>query len=175
MMKIRSLLAVLTLTFVAGTTVFAADDEQQQVVLNETVNFSFGRVWDAMQTAMKTFGCGDPQQARVIEPQDENSWSKGVYVSDFCMIVQGEDSTRTVMERYGELPRIRGGIWITGRIQYKISVKEIARNQTTITLKAELSGFEEFITNQVYFWVSNGELERKMMADIIALANKPTE
>jgi hypothetical protein len=174
-MMIRSLLAMLAMTIVAGTSVLAVDDDAQPVVLTETVNYSFGRVWDAMQTAMASFGCGDPQQSRIIEPQDENSWSKGVYVSDFCMIVQGEDSTRTVMERYGELPRIRGGIWITGRIQYKISIKEIARNQTTITLKAELSGFEEFITNQVYFWVSNGELERKMMADIIALTNKPAE
>ncbi|NQW30638.1 MAG: hypothetical protein HQ472_09005 [Ignavibacteria bacterium] len=145
-----------------------AGDEPEQLVLQETVQASFGKAWDAVKQCMTNFGCPKPQTEKIIEPDDPTGFYRGIYVSDFCMIVLGEDSTRDKMEEYGELPRVRGGIWISGRIQYKINVKEEGIRNTKITLKAELSGFEEFITNQIYFWASNGKLEKEMMAKIVA-------
>ncbi len=149
-----------------------AGDEVEQLVLQETVDASFGKVWDAVKQCTGDFGCPKPQTEKIIEPDDPTGFYRGIYVTDFCMVVTGEDSTRDVMERYGELPRVRGGIWISGRIQYKINVKEEGIRKTKITLKAELSGFEEFITNQIYFWTSNGLLEREMMAKIVATVQK---
>ena len=166
-MRHISIIAI-TVVFIAGSLTAKAGDETEPVILKDTVNVSFGKVWEAVKSAMTEFGCQKPQTEKVIEPEDEVGFYTGVYVSDFCMIVTGEDSTRVVMERYGELPRVRGGIWITGRIQYKINVKEFGIRQTAIVLRAELSGFEEFITNKVYFWTSNGILERDMMAKILA-------
>lgn len=152
-----------------------ADEQPEQIVLTQTVNASFGKVWDAIKEAMTEFGCPKPQTDKVIEPVEETGFYKGVYVSDFCIIVTGEDSTRDKMEQYGEIPRVRGGIWITGRVQYKVNVKEEGVRNTKITLRAELSGFEEFITNQVYFWTSNGILEKKMMENIIAKIQSKTD
>lgn len=149
-----------------------AGDEVEQLVLQETVDASFGKVWDAVKQCMGDFGCPKPQTEKIIEPDDPTGFYRGIYVTDFCMVVTGEDSTRDVMEQYGELPRVRGGIWISGRIQYKINVKEEGIRNTKITLKAELSGFEEFITNQIYFWTSNGLLEKEMMAKIVATVQK---
>ena len=148
--------------------------DAQQVILNENVEASFGKVWDAIKKVMETQKCGKAQTEKIIEPDEEGGLYKGLYVSDYCILAVGEDSTRAIMEQYGELPRIRGGLWINGRVQYKINVKEEGRKNTKITLRAELSGFEEFITNQTYFWVSNGDLERKAMADILTLVKQVT-
>lgn len=164
-------ICVLALT-VAFSTVKAGEPEQ--VVLTENVEASFGKVWDAIKTVMSSQKCGKPQTEKIIEPDEEGGLYKGLYISDYCILAVGEDSTRAIMEQYGELPRIRGGLWINGRVQYKINVKEEGRKNTKITLRAELSGFEEFITNQTYFWVSNGDLERKSMADILAIVKSVT-
>ncbi len=149
--------------FALSTSNVCAGDEQEPVVLKEEVNASFGKVWDAVKEAMQEFGCPKPQQEKVTEPVEETGFYKGLYVSDYCVIASGEDSTREKMEEFGELPRIRGGIWISGRIQFRVNVTELGIRQTRIILKAELSGFEEFITNQVHFWTSNGILEKRMM------------
>ncbi len=164
--SVRILLACFLMVF-ATTFMVAADDEPQPVVLTETVPASFGKVWTSIKEVMTEFGCPKPQTEKVTEPIEETGLYKGLYISDYCILAQGEDSTRDKMEVFGELPRIRGGIWITGRVQYRINVKEESARNTKIILKAELSGFEEFITNQVHFWVSNGVLEKRMMDLII--------
>jgi len=148
----------------------AVGDEQEQIVLEETLDVSFGRAWAGVKKAMEMKGCSKPEVEKVIEPAEEGGQYKGLYKSDYCILVTGEDSTKTVMERYGELPRIRMGIWTTGRIKYYINVKELENRKAKVTLKAQLSGYEEYITSQVYFWNSNGILEREMMALIIKMA-----
>lgn len=167
-LSVLMLVAVLAVCIVPETK--AGDAEQ--VVLNETLDGSFGKVWRAVKRSMEVHSCGKPQTEKVIEPSEEGGLYKGIYISDFCILATGEDTTRDVMERYGDIPRIRGGMWISGRIQYKINIREEAQNKTKITLKAELSGFEEFITNQVHFWTSNGVLERAMMAAIVKYSNE---
>lgn len=168
---IRILALALVVMSVAALQPATAQDEQQQVILKETVTASFGKVWDAIKSSMAEQGCGKAQTDKIIEPAEETGFYKGVYISDFCMLATGEDTTKKYMEQFGRMPKIRGAIWITGRVQYKINVKEEGVRQTTITLRTELSGFEEFITNQVYFWTSNGILEKKMMDAILAKVN----
>lgn len=163
---LRSLLA-LGLVAMLATPAHAQDDQQQAITVTETVNGSFGAVWAAVKRTMDVYSCGKPQQEKVTEPAEVDGFYKGLYVSDFCILKTGEDSTKKVMEEYGKIPRIRGGIWITGRVQFKISVREEERGKSKVVVKAELSGFEEFITNAVHFWNSNGVLERRAMDLII--------
>jgi len=165
-MYLKSVAVVLG--FVCLSVLAKAGDEPQQVILTEEVPASFGKVWDAIKTCMDALGCAKPQVEKITEPAEEGGFYTGVYVSDFCVIAKGEDTTKKYMEQFGEIPRIRSGIWIAGRIQYKINVKETGVRETKIILRAELSGFEEFITNHVYFWTSNGILEHRMMDAILA-------
>ena len=113
------LIAGLVLAFTAPA---KSADDQPQVILRDTVSASFGKVWNAVKECMDERGCGKPQTEKIIEPEDEVGFYKGIYVSDFCMMATGEDTTKDHMEQWGRVPRVRGGIWITGRIQYKINI-----------------------------------------------------
>lgn len=161
MNRIRCIALALVLVAAA---VPALAQQTEQLVLDEVVSGSFGKVWAAVQRAMDENKCGKPQNLKVIEPEDVDGFYRGIYVSDYCVLASGEETTEDEMEKFGILPRIRNGVWVNGRIQYRLNVREERRNETRIILKAELSGFEEYITNQMHFWNSNGDLERKMMA-----------
>ena len=149
-----------------------AQDEPQPIVLTETVQGRFGTVWESLKTAIEEFGCPKPQVIKLIEPAEEGGLYKGQYVSDYCVLAQGEDTTKATIQKYSDVPRIRGGIWVTCRVQYKINVREEEGGITKIILRAEMSGFEEFITAANHFWVSNGILERQMMETIMAKVKK---
>jgi hypothetical protein len=149
-----------------------AQDEPQPVVLTETVQGRFGTVWESLKNAIEEFGCPKPQVIKVIEPAEEGGLYKGQYVSDYCVLAEGEDTTKATIQKYSDVPRIRGGIWVTCRVQYKINVREEEGGITKIILRAEMSGFEEFITAANHFWVSNGILERQMMETIMAKVKK---
>lgn len=165
-------LALTLLAAVCFSVSLSAQDEPQPVVLTETVQGRFGTVWESIKSAIEEFGCPKPQVIKVIEPAEEGGLYKGQYVSDYCVLSQGEDTTKATIEKYSEVPRIRGGIWVTCRVQYKINVKEEEGGVTKIILRAEMSGFEEFITAANHFWVSNGVLEKQMMNTIIAKIKK---
>ena len=149
-----------------------AQDEPQPVVLTETVQGRFGTVWESLKTAIEEFGCPKPQVIKLIEPAEEGGLYKGQYVSDYCVLAEGEDTTKATIQKYSDVPRIRGGIWVTCRVQYKINVREEEGGITKIILRAEMSGFEEFITAANHFWVSNGIRERQMMETILAKVKK---
>ncbi len=163
-------LTLLAIVSLSGTLI--AQDEQQPVVLNETVQARFGTVWEALKTSIEEFGCPKPQVIKVIEPAEEGGLYKGQFVSDYCLLAAGEDTTKSTIEKYSDVPRIRGGIWVTCRVQYKVNVKEEDGGVTKIILRAEMSGFEEFITAANHFWVSNGVLERQMMDTILGKIKK---
>jgi hypothetical protein len=160
---------LLVLALMLGTvTLSTAQEVPEQIVITQTFDASFGKVWAALKKSMDAAACGKAQQEKVIEPAEEGGLYKGIYVTDYCLIVEGEDSSKIKMEPYGQAPRIRGGMWISGRVQYKVNVKEVSAKKVKVILRAELSGFEEFITNQVFFWPSNGILEKRMMDAITA-------
>ncbi len=165
-------LAIAMCALILGTAQMTAQDEQQPVVLTETVQASFGTVWFAVKESIEQAGCKSPQEPKVSEPGDAGGLYKGWYNSDFCILAEGEDTTKATIQKYSDVPRIRGGIWVTCRVQYKINVKEEDGGVTKIILRAEMSGFEEFITAANHFWVSNGILERDMMASIMSKIKK---
>ncbi|MCX6140498.1 MAG: hypothetical protein NTX15_06700 [Candidatus Kapabacteria bacterium] len=164
----KNILVLLIMSMMTVSIAYAAPgDEPEQVIVSESVKGSFGKVWRAIKHSMEVFGCPKPQIEKIIEPTEEGGLYKGQYVSDYCILAEGDDSTKDVIEKYSSVPRIRGGIWVTCRVQYKVNVKEEENGMTKVILRAEMSGFEEFITGANHFWVSNGDLERRMMSMIL--------
>ncbi len=133
----------------------------------------FPEVWRAVKQAMTERGC-QLEYERSVE--DTAGLLSGILRTEYCVLVQGEDSTRAVMERYSvQLPRIRGARWMNGRVQYTARLRELDTNGVELRLTAELSGMEGYITNRVHFWASNGVLERQLLQRIGELLGLPPE
>jgi len=168
-------LSMLVVAVVGASPISAQEATQEAITLTETVPTTFGKVWRAIKRSMEEVACPKTQVEKIIEPMEDGGLYKGQYFSEFCVLAQGEDSTKNVIKRYSEIPRIRGGIWTTFRIQYKLNLKEEEGNKTRIILRAQCSGYEEFITQETHFWNSNGVLEREMMARLLANIKKEVE
>lgn len=171
----RRILSIVTFLVLACAVTNAQDETQEPVTLTETVPTTFGKVWRAVKKSMEQVGCTKAQVENKTEPSEEGGLYKGQYFSDFCVLAQGTDSTKDVIKRYSDIPRIRGGIWSTFRIQYKFSLREEEGNKTKIILRAQCSGFEEFITQETHFWNSNGILEKQMLERLLANIKKEIE
>lgn len=129
-------------------------------------NEAFETVWLAIKKSLEDIGC---MLSYEKYQQDTNGLFRGTIKSDFCVFSMGKDTTFKVLKRFSyEMPLIRGGIWINGRIQYTFRVIENEDGSIYLSFKGQLSGFEEFVTHQVHFWKSNGYLETKMLERIKA-------
>lgn len=169
----KHIIIALTLAgVVCASPLQAQEQTQEAITLTETVPTTFGKVWRAIKRSMDEVSCPKTQVEKIIEPMEDGGLYKGQYFSEFCVLAQGADSTKDVIKRFSEIPRIRGGIWTTFRIQYKFNLKEEEGNKTKIILRAQCSGYEEFITQETHFWNSNGNLEREMMARLLANIKK---
>jgi len=103
---------------------------------------------------------------QVYSPTPEGLY-KGIIKSDFCLFTQGKDTTYDLLKKYSkDIPFIRGGVWINGRMQYKIRLTENQDGTVHMEMESEMSGFEEYITYQVHFWKSNGQLEHQFLGRI---------
>ncbi len=130
----------------------------------ETFNESFDVVWRAIKKSLDDISCMISYEKY---QQDDEGYFSGTLKSDFCVFSMGKDTTFKVLKRYSyEMPLIRGGIWINGRIQYTFKVKENKDGTVYLSFTGRLSGFEDFVTHQVHFWKSNGILETKMLESI---------
>lgn len=122
----------------------------------------FQDVWNSIKKSLEDCGCMVEQESKT---QESTGLFKGSIRSDMCVFTQGLDSTLEELKRFSlHLPIIPGAKWANGRLQYKFSIKESAENKTTLVLRTEMSGFEDYVTAQVHFWKSNGLLEMKMLA-----------
>jgi hypothetical protein len=167
---------ILAATIMLGISPALAQEEiQEAITLTETVPTTFGKVWRAIKKSMEEVSCTKTQVEKIIEPMEDGGLYKGQYFSEFCVLAQGADSTKDVIKRFSVIPRIRGGIWTTFRIQYKFNLKEEEGNKTKIVLRAQCSGYEEFITQETHFWNSNGNLEKEMMARLLVNIKKEIE
>ncbi|MCX7908232.1 MAG: hypothetical protein N2560_01760 [Ignavibacteria bacterium] len=130
----------------------------------ETFNEPFDVVWRAIKKSLDDIGCMISYEKY---QQDDEGFLAGTLKSDFCVFAMGKDTTFQALKRYSyEMPLIRGGIWINGRINYTFRVKENKDGTVHLSFTARLSGFEDFVTHQVHFWKSNGILETKMLERI---------
>ena len=133
-------------------------------------DFFFDEVWNATIEAVEATNCFVAQKS---SRQDDEGFYKGKVVSDFCVLAStdmGEDvDVYDTLKFYSvQVPVIRGGVWKNGRIQYKIIIKENEDETVRLLIKSELSGLEEYVTNEVHFWESSGWLEHFLLEDIKA-------
>jgi hypothetical protein len=121
----------------------------------------FEDLWNAVVTSLSEQGC---ELMTKVQKTNEEGFLKGVMKSEFCVFVN-DNTTFDALKLYSvKMPVIRGGIWMNGRIQYKIILEEINEGEgTAITISGELSGSEENVTNEVHFWASNGWFETDLL------------
>lgn len=128
-------------------------------------DYYFDEVWNATLQAIDELGC---QIATKSNAQDDEGFFKGKIVSDFCVFAMKEknDEVMDSLMKYSyDLPFIRAGKWDSGRIQYKIIIKE-KEDSVEFLLKGEMSGREGYVTNEVHFWKSNGYFEHFLVERI---------
>lgn len=99
--------------------------------------------------------------------QTDEGLYKGKVKSDICVLIDNIDSTYDVLQQFSlDMPIIRGGVWQNGGIQYSFIIKEQKDGKVLVTLKAEMDGFEEYVTYQRHYWESNGYLETVMLESL---------
>ena len=130
-------------------------------VLTEKFNKPFPVVWKTIKKILADKGCLLEADKQNFDEKTETY--KGNIRSEACVFASGEDTARDVMMRYGKVPMIRGGVWVSGRAQYNFSVKDMPDKTVQVVLTVELSGNEDYITHQVHFWNSNGILDNEIM------------
>jgi hypothetical protein len=164
----RTVIATLIMTMLVSVLpVLAQDPEPEPIILIELTSASIVKVYRTIEKTMAEVGCPKPQAYTEPDPTLEQGSLKGKWVSEYCMLQEGTDSVKAYIKKYSEVPRIRGGIWTTCRVQYTFNLKEVEDGKTKIILRAQMSGYEEFITQATHFWPSNGVLEREMMARLL--------
>lgn len=138
-------------------------------------NVDFEKAWNAVLKSIESIGC---QTTKKSTKATEDGSMKGIIHSDFCLFVTQCDTIVDVLMKYSaesagkysktvkSMPFIRGGVWTTGRMQYKFVILEKGQGKIVIELKGELSGHEPKVTQEVQFWDSNGILETQMMESI---------
>ncbi len=150
-----------------------AQKQDSLVVLRDTFARPFPVVWRAIKQIIDEQHCGIESEKQSFDEQTE--MYRGNIRSAPCVLASGEDSTYDVLKRYGRVPIIRGGVWISGRIQYNFNVKDLPDKKVQVVLTAELSGFEAYVTHLSHAWNANGILERKLMQRLRDVLAKPKE
>lgn len=164
----RTIIAVLSMACVLmAVPVMAQDPEPEPIILTEFTTASILKVYNTIKVTMAEVGCPKAQAYTEPDPTLESGNLKGKWVTEYCMLQEATDSVKAYIKRYSEVPRIRGGIWTTCRVQYTFNLKEVEDGKTKIILRAQMSGYEEFITQATHFWPSNGTLEREMMTRLL--------
>ena len=121
----------------------------------------FEIVWNSVKKSLEDLGCMIATEN--YKASDEGLY-KGIIKSDFCVFTAGKDTTFKTLTKYSyDLPVIRGGIWLNGRMQYTFIVKEEAGGGVYLQVKGEMSGYEDFVTHEVHFWKSNGMFETRVV------------
>jgi len=160
---IRLLQFVIVLMALGSVSAFAQFDytPDTTMILREKFTKPFPTVWKTIKRLITEESCAVESEKQSFDEKTE--MYKGNLRSETCILMSGEDSTRDVMMKYGKVPMIRGGVWVSGRIQYNFSIKDMPDKTVQVVLTVELSGREDYITSMVHFWSSNGILETKMM------------
>lgn len=123
----------------------------------ENYQTNFDEVWNAVQKFIEEQKC-DIETNRIRE--NDIGKQRGVCKSTLCIFAHGKDSTFRLIQRYAlNPPFIRGGVWTSGRAQYRFIVNDLGEDNVNVVLTTELSGFEEHATFKTHFFNSNGLLE----------------
>ena len=125
-----------------------------------TFTESFDLVTKAVTAVLEDIQCLTTQN---VLKTDKDGFNRQIIKSDFCVFVEGDSTFEKLKIFSKEMPFIRGGTWKNGRMQYSFVITEQADGSTYLLLKGNLSGFENYVTNKVHFWESNGQLEQVIL------------
>lgn len=172
---------IIVATLLIATIIFGAADvsAQGKKVIKENLKVEFPTLLKAVKKTMADMGCR-------IEVEKTEQGSDNLYKSnirtEFYIFATGLDTTTDVAERYSyegdgceNFPFIRGGEFVSARIQYKMFLKEKDDNSVDFRLEGELSGFEQWVTHKVHFWCSNGILEQEFFNRVKANLGMPVQ
>jgi hypothetical protein len=150
---------------------------QGKKIIKENLKVEFPTMLKATKKALSDMGCR-------IEVEKTEQGSDNLYKSnirtEFYIFATGLDTTKDVAERYScegdsceNFPFIRGGEFVSARIQYKMFLREKEDNSVDFRLEGELSGYEQWVTHKVHFWDSNGILETEFFNRVKANLGLP--
>ncbi|GAB5465409.1 MAG: hypothetical protein Kapaf2KO_08450 [Candidatus Kapaibacteriales bacterium] len=123
---------------------------------------------DVFNAVTNTLNEQDCRSAVSKQTQDDDGFFKGVIKSDYCVFAEGTDDLYDKLENYSlKIPKIRGGIWETGRVKYTFIIREQEDGSSNLLIKGEISGFERNITETIHFWESNGNFEAAFLDSVI--------
>lgn len=151
------------LTFLFNINLFAQEEEEIPEKLKyvrekyeETFQADFDKVWNSVLKFVEEKNCGiESQKVR----QNDAGKQRGICKTALCVFASGTDSTFNKIQEYGlNPPFIRGGVWTSGRIQYRFIVEDLGSG-IHVEIRSELSGFEEHATFKAHFFDTNGLLE----------------
>lgn len=122
-----------------------------------TYKANFEIVWNSVKETL------DEMKCHYLSPSfrvDSAGFYIGSITTEDWVFSEGTDSTFELINRYGlDVPQIPGAIWITGRLAFKIRIRQIDDQTIFISFKTKMSGREDSSTQQVHYWKSNGLLE----------------
>ena len=171
---IKLLLTLVVLNLVSNTA-FAQEEPEldplrfYRAKYDLTFTESFDVVKDAVTAVLEDIQCLTTQN---VLKTDKDGFNRQIIKSDFCVFVEGDSTFEKLRFFSKEMPFIRGGTWKNGRMQYNFVVTEQAEGSTYLLLKGNLSGFENYVTNKVHFWESNGQLEQAILDAITEKVKK---
>lgn len=126
----------------------------------------FEIVWNSVKETL------DDMKCHYLSPSfrvDSAGFYVGAITTEDWVFAEGTDTTFEAINRYGlDVPQIPGAIWITGRLNFKIKIRQIDDKTIFISFKTKMSGREDSSTQQVHFWKSNGLLELALLEKIDA-------
>ncbi len=126
----------------------------------------FEIVWNSVKETL------DEMKCHYLSPSfrvDTSGFYIGSITTEDWVFAEGTDSTYDLINRYGlDFPQIPGAIWVSGRLSFKIRIRQIDDNTIMVSFKTKMSGREDSTTQQVHFWKSNGLLELAFLERIDA-------
>lgn len=161
------LLSIVSLFFISA--VKAQDDDVPERLkyykekYEEVFDAPFVTVWNSIKEIITVSGC---QLTSQKYSQTDEGYYKGIIRTDYCIFATGPDSSYKLCQMYQmDMPYLPSAKWISGRINYKIILKEMPDGKVSMTLTSEMSGYEVSVTNKVHFWKSNGLLEHQIIEE----------
>jgi len=137
--------------------------EKYDTLLTDT---SFEEVWNGVMGSLENINCFVMNKR---EKQDDDGLLSGTIKSEFCVFANEAAYLLDTLAVYSiKVPVIRGGRWVSGRVQYTFVIKENEDFSIYFRIKGELSGKEDYVTHEVHFWESNGFFETTMLNNVVA-------
>ena len=160
---------VLLFTFIANTNfIFAQDDDEEEVhsslrYLRDTYieyyEADFNNVFESVKQFIIETGA---EIDRDVTASNDLGLQKGMIRSKVLVLSQKTDSTFRIIRTYAHKPPfIRGGVWTSVRIQYRILLNDEGDGRISVLFENEFSGFEDNVTFKVHFFKTNGFLEHE--------------